>query len=862
MLPGARNSLLAKVLWRVEAPKIDMRTIHNEDVVELQQDALGAILTLCAGGWVAVLVGSLLYRELGGAWFPVPLALTLVALLGAAVCQHNKRYTAAALMLVAGLLAGPITFVLLHGFSQPALFLFVLPIVVANILLAPHHTQHVTVLAVACIALLAFNEHVSGGLQIVAQGLGLAILPIFTCLVVASTLFFNALNIRTMIDWALDSQRKDARRAELFRQQQEELRQALAEIESTNLQLRVLNVQLGEARRVAETANQLKTRFLANVSHELRAPLHVILGLTEGAIKQSADAPTRAETLTNDLQHVQRNAKHLHRLINDLLDLSRAEIDGLELYPETVDTRALVADVFQSMASSREPQGAVLWRSELPERLPLIQADPVRLRQILFNLLSNAAKFTPAGTITVGAATEPPYLHLWVADTGSGIPLDQQERIFQPFASAHGRGRPEGVGLGLSITRRLVALHGGAITLESQPDSGSTFHIYLPLPDLQGQAATIPDSGQPVLLLLSSQQMIADEIQAVALRQHLPLRRAGTVTELTNLLREAQPAGVVWDLEHASAEDWPMIQYLRSHPQFCCMPLLLFGQSEGNLPDLSMGVTEVLIKPLSETTLAESIQSLHPRAADGPILVVDDDPQVRGAYTTLLVRVFPHHTVVEAEDGAMALTKLAEQRPCLVILDLAMPEVDGFTVLEALRANAETQRTPVLVLSGRLLSFDDVERLRHAHVTFQSKDVLSGKELAAQALRLLDGESELATTTSVFVKQAIAFIHQNYGRAFTRQEIAGFVGVSERYLTDIFHQELGLSVWEYLHRFRVAQAQQLLRSSEVSIGEIAAQVGFENAHYFTRVFRRVTGMAPRDFRELPATDTVVSLETR
>ncbi len=218
------------------------------------------------------------------------------------------------------------------------------------------------------------------------------------------------------------------------------------------------------ARLAAEKADRIKTRLLANVSHELRTPLNIILGYTKDALNSPQPyGLTPSQALLNDFQHIQNSAEHQLRVINDLLDLSRAEIDELDLYPELLDPRPLLEDAFHSLADRAVSQD-VIWGLQLPDRLPVIQADPVRLRQILLNLLSNAAKFTERGHITLGAQVSPPHLRLWVQDTGLGIPTDEQERIFEPFVTAeHGGRQVGGIGLGLSIARRLVALHRGSM---------------------------------------------------------------------------------------------------------------------------------------------------------------------------------------------------------------------------------------------------------------------------------------------------------------------------------------------------------------------------------------------------------------
>lgn len=276
--------------------------------------------------------------------------------------------------------------------------------------------------------------------------------------------------------------------------------------------LQVLGDQLGVAIRNAELygeavaaqeealrANQIKTRLLANVSHEFRNPLNIIQGYSQSALAQPN--PYRVELpplLLRDLRYLFQSSEHLGRLVNDLLDLARAESNDLEVFPEPIDTNSFLDDVFQSMSGSIPHRPEVQWRLELPEELPEINADPIRLRQVLLNLLSNACKFTERGHIRLGGLAADPFLHLWVDDTGAGIPLEQQKSIFRAFITAEQPRRPaEGIGLGLRVTHELVKLHGGMITFASIPGAGATFHVYLPLPvpDAPMVAATPPLQG-------------------------------------------------------------------------------------------------------------------------------------------------------------------------------------------------------------------------------------------------------------------------------------------------------------------------------------------------------------------------------
>lgn len=278
--------------------------------------------------------------------------------------------------------------------------------------------------------------------------------------------------------------------------------QALAD----QLGVSMRNAQLyGEAlaaRAEAERADQLKSRLLANVSHELRTPLNVIQGYSQSAL--AVPSPYGVELpaeLRADLGHIYQSSEHLGRLINDLLDLAQAETGSLDILPEPLNPRELVLNVFEIMAGSSRSGDAVEWRLQVPDWLPDVYADPVRLRQILLNLLSNAAKFTSRGHITLGAQGEDDCLHLWVEDTGCGIPPDQQACIFAAFGTAERpRQSHQGIGLGLRITHELVHLHGGHIALESTPGLGTTIHVYLASLTAEQRTAHAMVTAPPVVL--------------------------------------------------------------------------------------------------------------------------------------------------------------------------------------------------------------------------------------------------------------------------------------------------------------------------------------------------------------------------
>jgi signal transduction histidine kinase/AraC-like DNA-binding protein len=513
------------------------------------------------------------------------------------------------------------------------------------------------------------------------------------------------------------------------------------------------HAQAVRERRQAEDADRLKTRLLANVSHELRAPLNVILGYSQAALAApNASGVELPAGLRRDLEHIYASGDHLRRLINDLLDLSRAEVDALELLVEPIQTGAFLEDVLRSASSHGDPRPEVTWRHEIAPCLPVIRADPVRLRQVIDNLLTNARAATSSGEIVLGASLEAGQLHIWVSDTGEGIAADQLNRIFEPFVSGQrGHARRTGIGLGLAISRRLVALHGGTLGVDSASGRGSTFHVRLPLSVAEGDSA---------------------------------------------------------------------------------------------------GGVSVLVKPAARQAVLGAIEALQQVQPAGTILIIDDDPDARALYLRLVGEALPGCRIQTAEHAAEALRLLSAQHdpPTLVILDLTLPEVDGFHVLDRLRAERRTRHVPVLVVSGRLLSEQDVLRLDHARVLYQPKDLLAPAEALEMLQAAATGYALLPRATSAVVKKAMAYLHDHYEQSLARHDLAQAAGVSENYLSQIFHRELGLSPSNYLSRVRMHQAKVLLSNTDESITVIATRVGFQDPAYFSRVFHKLVGASPQAYR--------------
>jgi signal transduction histidine kinase/AraC-like DNA-binding protein len=593
-----------------------------------------------------------------------------------------------------------------------------------------------------------------------------------------------------------------------------------------------------KARQVAERADQVKTRLLANVSHELRTPLNIIIGHAQRIL---IDPPPDLET---DLEDIHHSAEHQLRIINDLLDLSRAEINALDLYPVMLDPKPLLAEAFTSFSKDVKKH-EVPWCLEIPEILPTIEADPVRLRQVLLNLLSNAAKFTERGQITLGAEHVPPHLHIWVSDTGIGIPPETVDRIYEPFYTNHPTAG--GIGLGLSITKHLINLHNGLLEVESQPGEGSIFHIYLPLPNLDGQNILLASSGDAVLWLISNAEEIPTAIGEFSQSRELSIWQIKPQPEIDDLFASGLPSVVAWDMSGTHPEDWVMIRRLHNHPRMAEIPFILFQGTEGGT---STGLTSVVVKPASNQALWDSIRPAIFPEKEGSILIIDDDPHARQTTYDVVKNGLPDYAIRTAEDGKAGLDAMLVELPSLVILDLMMPNMNGFEVLDRMREDERTRKIPVVILSNRQLTFTDIQRLeRHADVILQSKGILSDNEIIASLHYSLFDSDTLPPQTSALVKKAIAYFHQNYPQSITRMDIADAIGVNQDYLTRVFKQELGISPWDYLNRYRIYQAKELLVKTHKSVSQIADQIGFSDQAYFSRVFRKLTGISPTKYRD-------------
>ena len=645
-----------------------------------------------------------------------------------------------------------------------------------------------------------------------------------------------------------------------------------------------------EGKRLAEGANRLKSRFLSMVSHELRTPLNLITGLSnmlldeydEAKSKGRANRKSRSNrghrqpgenhsiglqnSLQEDLKRIFISAQHLDGLIRDVLDLASSDVGQLKLVCEPLDMTE-VLDAVAVIGEQLAHDKGLAWRIEIAKKLPRIWGDRTRLRQVTLNLISNAVKFTTHGEISLSAFVEGGRVTVSVNDTGLGIPVHEQSVIFDEFhqserTTARGYG---GLGLGLAICRKLVEMHGGEIGVCSsgQEGEGSMFFFSLPVIAQQMDLAekTLPLSEAQRVLLL-----VKDANGGEMLQKDLTLRgyeaELCLINERTDWLASlllAAPDVAVLDLGLTSESGWEILKIMKENPAIKDIPVL-FYTIEKDADHGSLLEIDYLTKPVGTAALAEILTSKGffnqegTRDAGRAILVVDDEPGILELHARIVKAQLPGYRVLLARNGRQALQILQLERPVLVLLDLMMPELDGFAVLEEMRQNEMTRNIPVVVITGQVLTEEDMQRLNSGVASVLGKGMYSVEETLSHLANALAHKRKPGSEAQRIALKAMAYIHAYYSEPISRSDVAAHVGLSERHLTRCFHQEVGMTPITYLNRYRIKQAKALLDRGDKGITEIAVEVGFSSSSYFTRVFREEVGVSPRAYLQSRCSD--------
>ncbi len=514
------------------------------------------------------------------------------------------------------------------------------------------------------------------------------------------------------------------------------------------------NAELVRARDAAEASSRAKSQFMANMSHELRTPLNAIIGYSELLEEEAGDL--KLQSFVGDLRKIHQAGQHLLELINDVLDVSKAEAGKFELFLEEFEIGAVCWDAVNTVTPAAHKNGNII-ELEIDPGIGRMYADEMKIRQILLNLLGNSCKFTHGGSIRLEASRfndgSGDSVLLRVADTGIGMTSKQMERIFEPFVQADASTTREfgGTGLGLAITRLYSEMMGGTVMVESEPGVGSTFMLRLPaivkpnsvppeaeitiLPGTTLYSELAPEAaltwehplksdvagmhGQAahcagLVLVINNDVSERFLIQRFLQRQGFLVEGASSGDEALERARESRPAVIALDLNLPDTSGWETLTAIKADPKLSDTPVIVISMCEDKKKGYALGADDYLAKPITRMQLVEVIEKHCKRCAEAVgarpvVLVVDDDEDFRDRITRMLDKIGCDS--IQAENGQIGLEMLEVHDVGLVLLDLMMPKMDGFEFAAITRTNPEWRALPIVVLTAKDITNEDRSRL-------------------------------------------------------------------------------------------------------------------------------------------------------
>jgi signal transduction histidine kinase/CheY-like chemotaxis protein/ligand-binding sensor domain-containing protein len=497
------------------------------------------------------------------------------------------------------------------------------------------------------------------------------------------------------------------------------------------------NSELLESQKAAEAANAAKSTFLANMSHELRTPLNAIIGYSEMLME---DAEDENEDFIPDLDKINNSGKHLLGLINDILDLSKVESGKMELYIEEFDLSKIMSEIESTIKPLVQKNNNAL-TIEIDSNLKTMTADITKIRQIMLNLLSNSSKFTNDGSITIHVSNSVSMdnaVDFIIADTGIGMSAEQVDKVFKPFTQADEKTTRKfgGTGLGLTITKMFAEMMDGKIKLTSQEGKGTSFTVTIPkvVFDKKKQSTEIitdaVDNNDYTILVIDDDDNAQDMMKKFLEKQDLSILQAKTGEDGLKLAAEHMPDVITLDVMMPEMDGWEVLAALQGNERTKNIPVIMLTMADE--PDIgySLGATDYLTKPVNWTELSTILNNHQIQSDSQSILIVEDDEITREMLRKSLEK--NDFKVRSAVNGKEALEKVSETKPGLIILDLMMPEMDGFEFAERLRENKEWLDIPVVVITAKDLTKEDHSRLKGNVEAIMQKGSYSKNDLLSE----------------------------------------------------------------------------------------------------------------------------------
>ncbi len=523
----------------------------------------------------------------------------------------------------------------------------------------------------------------------------------------------------------------------------------ITDLKTRERELAELVDRLADARDQAMQATVAKSRFLANMSHELRTPLNAVIGITEMLVEDAEEFGQDA--FVEPLHRIARAGKHLLELINEVLDLSKIEAGKLDLHDEDVEVAALIGDVVgaaQPLAAKNNNRLVV----ECPPEVGTILADSMRLRQIILNLVSNACKFTDQGIVSLKVSrhseNDGDKIAFAVSDTGIGMAPQQLGKLFQEFTQLDTSTTRKygGTGLGLAITDRLCKMMGGNIAVESEPGKGTTFTVILPARravaaptriEARTRAAPVAAAMRRTnrVLVIDDDATVRDMMRRYLSREGFDVVTAHDGGEGVALARELRPSVITLDILMPGTGGWSVLQELKADPDLAGVPVIMISILDEQQKGIALGASGYLNKPIDRAKLIALLEDFKFGDGTPRALIVEDDESTRLMLGRLLKA--EGWEVAEATNGRIGLMQLGKKPPDLILLDLLMPEMDGFEFLSQLRCDPDHERTPVIIVTAADLSADDRRRLDDGVIHILEKAAYVREELLGQIRRLV-----------------------------------------------------------------------------------------------------------------------------